>query len=345
VYCKDFPVKKIEGLILRASQVLPPLSDWDGAELCTIIPVLSVALSGDITLRSEILGTLVGIASYLADYALDRQVIEASRSAAASCLFSIIGKYQVNMKECIGLNILKNQIGPVVSNAIEDRSPDSSYENMSSLEEAMGLLGLVASAASQRGRASASTTDEVARFLVLISCEGAASAPNIGITNPLDCSEHALGQDQFEISSIAASALGSIFSVAPHVNPFAKQRLAHLVIPIVLSYSHPSIADMNGAELGCLMCASHVVCCISEKAVGQQNLEKLTSIIVGGLEKAVQILCTDNKTSPMPPMILQDLLYLLLVSLLKLHNQCPSMVRNVGRASSQILFIQFISSH
>lgn len=318
---------KIEAMIVRASQVLPPLSDWDGAELCTILPVLSVALNSDAKLCVEIMEPLVGLTSDLVDYTLNREVPEGARSASASCLFAILAKYQVNSKECQGLNILKNQICPLVSKAIEDWTSSSAIEKMSSLEDAINIMAIIASSASQRGKISALTTDEVARFLVLISCEGAASAQNIGITNPLDCSEDALGKDQFEISMVTANALGSIFSVAPHLNPFAKQRLAHQVIPVVLSCTHPRIADMNGTELGRLTCASHVVCCMNDKAIGNQNFEKLTEIIVGGLEKASRILCTENKKSFMPEMVLQDLLFLLLGSLLKVHNQCPSMVR------------------
>ena len=324
IYGKEFPITKIENLILRAAQVIPPLSDWDGAELCTILSVLSVALASDKTPRHEVLESLLRIAPDLSDYALDREANGSSRRAAASCLFSIIGKFQGDNTECIGLRILRNQICPIIVNAIEDRSENSLDENMEALKEAMGLMALIASAASRRGRGSAPTVVEVMKFLVLISCESAASAPNLGINSPLDCSGDSLGTDQYEVSSIAAASLGSVLSVKD-VNPFGKQRLALLLIPIVLSCNHSPIADLNGAELGRLLCASNIICNINEKAIGQQNLENLVAIIAGGFEKAAKILCM-GQVSTIRPTILQDLISLLLASLLKVHNQNSSMV-------------------
>lgn len=315
----------METLIHRASQVLPPLSDWDGAELCTIIPVLSVVLGEGASLNSDMMETLIGVLPDLADYVLNRQIIGASRSAAASCLFSIIERYQLKSDECLGLKILKSHVSPVIVNSLDDKSRDALDERMQSLEDAMNVAATIASAASHRGRASALTTDEVTRFLALVACEGAASAPELGISDPLDCAGDSIGNENGRIRSIAASALGSILNVA-NINPFAKQRLVHLVVPIILSCHHTQNSDMNDNELGCLLCASHVICCINMKALGHQNLSDLACLIVKGLEKSIQILCTNHKSFSVNTTQTHKLITLLLTSLLKMHNQCPSTV-------------------
>ena len=120
-YRREVPPGKVETLIHRASQVLPPLSDWDGAELCTIIPVLSVVLGEGASLNSDMMETLIGVLPDLADYVLNRQIIGASRSAAASCLFSIIERYQLKSDECLGLKILKSHVSPVIVNSLDDK--------------------------------------------------------------------------------------------------------------------------------------------------------------------------------------------------------------------------------
>jgi hypothetical protein len=251
--------------------------------------------------------------------------MDASRSAAASCVFSIVAKHQVDNHECLGLKLLKNQICPVIVSSLDNETKDNADEQMSNLEDALKLAALVGSAAARRGRVSSLTADEVARFLVLISCEGAASAPALGITHPLDCMGDAKGKRAPEISILAASALGSMFNVDSG-NPFARQRLAHLVVPIVLSSTVTQGEEISSTALGCLLCASHVVCGVPVKAMDQQKLFDLASIIIRGLEKVVALICSDSKTSQFEPEMLQGSLNLLLASLLKLYNQCPSTI-------------------
>ena len=165
-------IKQIENIVSRASQVLPPLSDWDGVELCTLLPVLSVTLSTKIVVRTESLRTLINILPDLVDYALNGEVLAASRAPAASCVFSIVALYQDNTMECIGLALLRNQIFPIIVGcfAAEDKSSDA--ENPNELLDAMNLAAMIASAASVRSGNSAILADEVARFFVLVACEG-----------------------------------------------------------------------------------------------------------------------------------------------------------------------------
>jgi hypothetical protein len=317
-------IKQIENIVSRASQVLPPLSDWDGVELCTLLPVLSVTLSTKIVVRTESLRTLINILPDLVDYALNGEVLAASRATAASCVFSIVALYQDNTMECIGLALLRNQIFPIIVGcfAAEDKSSDA--ENPNELLDAMNLAAMIASAASVRSGNSAILADEVARFFVLVACEGAVSAPVLGVTTPLDCIVDNRRQQNIEISTFAATALGSLLSV--NGSPFAKQRLAHGILPIVLSSLQMRSSSIASSDIGTLLCVCHIICCVSVKALGQEKLENLALAIVKGLERVLKELISGDESDLSKLEIVDQLISLLLASLVKLYNQSLSSV-------------------
>jgi len=318
-------IKQIEKIASRASQVLPPLSDWDGVELCTLLPVLSVALSSKIVVRNESLRTLTNILPDLVDYAMNGEVLAASRATAASCVFSIVALYQDNAIECIGLALLRNQIFPIIVGcfAAEDKSSDT--EKPKALLDAMNLAAMIASAASVRGGNSAITADEVARFFALVACEGAVSAPALGVIAPLDCIVDNRRQRNIEISTFAATALGSLLSV--NGSPFAKQRLAHGILPIVLSSLQIMRSSrIASSDIGSLLCVCHIICCVSVKALGQEKLENLALAIVHGLERVLEELVSGDESNLTKLEIVDQLISLLLAALVKLYNQSLSSV-------------------
>ena len=281
------------------------------------MPILSVALSSKVLMQEDTSHILNNILRDLVDYALNGEVPGASRSAAASCVFSVIASYQDKDNECIGLTLLQNQIFPIIVGNIEAEDKDSDIGISDALFDAMNFAAMIASAASQRGKKSSITADEVARFFVLVACEGAASAPVLGVRTPLDCNSDNSKQ-------AAATALGSILSV--NGNPFAKQRLAHMIIPIVLTSSSIQSSGFLSTDIGTLLCACHIICCVPVKAIGQEKLSGLVSAIVQGFEGVLQqMICVDDNSSGKSA-IVDQLISLLLTALLKVYNQSLSTV-------------------
>ncbi len=308
-------------MISRASQVLPPLSDWDVAELCTVLPILSVILSSDLILSEELNKLLTCMISDLTQYALSDDNQASTRSAAASCVFSIIAKHQDNdSQRCLGLDVLKDIVCPTIVSNMERKSQDELDE----LEDALNFLALVGSAASFRGRFSSVTGDEVARFLALISCEGAANAPTIGISTPLDCLGETPSKQDTEISILAGTALGSMFNIKGG-SPFAKQRLAHLVLPIILS-SQRQIIGLPSTECGRLLCAAHIICNTSLAAISKERLADLMSTIVNGIEQSIEIICDGDANPLVGVNTLTHLMTLMIGTLLKVYEFAPSAV-------------------
>mmetsp|Transcript_12211 Transcript_12211/g.22894 ORF Transcript_12211/g.22894 Transcript_12211/m.22894 type:complete len:1322 (-) Transcript_12211:95-4060(-) len=327
VYSSNVPDVKVEEILNRVSQVIPPLSDWDGVELSTLLPILSIILANDTELgcQNHIRKTLVQIVPDLVDYTLNKEANLGTRSAAASCSFSIISKYQEDMNSCIGLNLMRCNITPHIVNNIESLSAgDFNSYHRNDLVDSLNLAAMIASASSQRGGASARTADEIARFLALLSCEGAANVPSLGIDQPLDCNSDIYKEKSIDILLSSATALGSIFHRKTS-NPFAKQRLAHITLPIILSSGLIGGSELSGTHLGSLLCASHILNCVQVKAFDHDTLSKLSAMLVAGLDKVIPLYVLKEKTLIMLG-TLEELLSLILTAILKLYYEYPSVI-------------------
>lgn len=327
VFRKHVPDVTVKHVLSRVSQVIPPLSDWDGVELCTLLPVLSIILANDTEFlyQNHFQKTLIQIVPDLLDYALNKEASVASRSAAASCSFSIISKYQEDINTCVGLNLMRSNISPHIVKNIESLSTGevNSYQQ-NDLVDALNLAAMVASASSQRGGASVRTADEITRFLALLSCEGAATSPSLGVDDPLDCNSDIYKDKSVEILVSAATALGSIFH-GKRSNPFAKQRLAHITVPIILSSRLIDGSELSGTDLGSLSCASYILNSVQLKAFDQDKLSKLSARLIVGLDKVMHLYVSKAKNGSML-VLLEELLSLLLTTILKLYYDYPNQI-------------------
>uniref|UniRef100_A0A7S3Q246 MMS19 nucleotide excision repair protein n=1 Tax=Chaetoceros debilis TaxID=122233 RepID=A0A7S3Q246_9STRA len=340
-YKKTVPEEKVDNIVSRVSQVLPPLSDWDEAELFILLPILSVLLSSKAELSDNSRATLVNIIMDLSEYALSRGHRFAARSAASTCLFSIISTCQnATVEDCCGLKLLREKICPNIETGINSKANED-IDQYVDLSDAFNLAALVGSAAACRGRTSSIVSDEVARFLTLLACEGAVKSPVLGILSPLDCVGETPCKRDTKISSMAASALGSMFNIETN-NPFSRQRLAHVVLPIILSIQkQPS--GLSSIEYGCLVCACHVVCNINLAAVDLQRLSKLVSLIVMGIEISVEIIC-NNSDAIVDQKDISSLATLMIAAVLKMNEVVPSIViQNLGTLVPAMLLINMTS--
>jgi len=229
------PFENQKKIISFAGQLLPPLSNWDCVKLCVVLPILSIILDNNQVEGYEVLSeSLVTMAPHLAEFALNRDQDNSARAAAASCMFSIGAKFQANNNVCLCLHLLRNTICPQIvrcANEIVAANMDTSFAYF---EDAVKLCALMGSASACNGKVSSKTAVEVARFLVVMSCEGAATAPSLGISSPLHIREESNSTDEMDmLPMITASALGSMFTIE-YESPFWRQRLAHTVLPVIL---------------------------------------------------------------------------------------------------------------
>ena len=170
------------------------------------------------------------------------------------------------------------------------------------------------SAAGCRGRTSLTTMDEIARFLAGLACDGVASSPVLGLT---------LDSTISQLSTISASALGAMLNVDGG-NPLWKQRMVHLVAPILLSRLNPRSEDkLTDFEYGRLMCACHIICSVSLKSLGVEKLENLVALIVDSFERHVCECCQKVSISSTP----DTLETISLAAMLQLMDHSPIMVR------------------
>jgi hypothetical protein len=76
------------------NQVLPPLSEWDEVKLYVVLPLLAAVIRNPglqwKTLENDTPSTLMSMVQDLARFIASPDHVAHSRSAAASCLFSII---------------------------------------------------------------------------------------------------------------------------------------------------------------------------------------------------------------------------------------------------------------
>lgn len=151
-------------LVQFVNQYLPPLSEWDEVKLYVVLPLLAAALRNSKLdwkkLDSAALSTLMSMVNDLAQFIASSDHVAHSRSAAASCLFSIL----VNTREDCGIddndenNTISNLLVEVVSPVLEKAAsginkevgdfptPRQSLRSaFCKFEEALDLMGVLVS--------------------------------------------------------------------------------------------------------------------------------------------------------------------------------------------------------
>ena len=158
------------------------------------------------------------------------------------------------------------------------------------------------------------TMDEVARFLAVIACDGVASSPILGLT--LDTSINS------QLPIMSASALGAMLTV-DNGSPFWKQRMIHLITPILLSQLNPkSEKIISESEYGRLLCACHIICCLSFKSLGEEMIHKLVALIIESFESHI---CECCKKESVGTNVKLDTI--VIAAMMRLMEYSPQMVR------------------
>jgi hypothetical protein len=293
-YKSNIPEEKLLTVLSRISNVLPPLSDADEAELSVYLPVLGATLSSmDVLVTEEMMDKLMGLTPDLVDFSMNSDHNSVARSAASSCVYFSLSRFQRNISECRGLMILHDKLCPQLVSKIQLWSQCLSPDCINEIQDLFGMMSLIGCAAAWRGGISATTADEISRFLVLVACRGAACAPALGINDPIDFMGEASTDLITHMAHLAASALGTILNVKDG-SPFARQRLAHLILPIILSSSDDQ--HLMNSSPGILLCAGHVVCCVPMSGITHDKLVELAKLLVSGLFKRTKSISDGNRT-------------------------------------------------
>lgn len=94
VYESNSSITSFSSLVQFVNQVLPPLSEWDEMKLFVMLPLLAVVIRNRSldwrNLESATSSTLMSMVQDLTQFIASSDHVAHSRSAAASCLFSIL---------------------------------------------------------------------------------------------------------------------------------------------------------------------------------------------------------------------------------------------------------------
>ena len=135
-------------------------------------------------------------------------------------------------------------------------------------------------AAACRGKSSSKTADDVARFLIQLSCDGEAKLPFTKDSNLFDIS------DMTKLYFAAASAFGTMVSTEDS-GPFWRQRLMHLATRHLTQCSNDldtksilSAAALTPSEIGRLMISCFVIASSGATLIGKNTVDTLADRIM-----------------------------------------------------------------
>jgi hypothetical protein len=291
-YEQPFSQPQMESLVKRISQVIPPLSVWQSGQLSVSLPFLSAVLSqGTYTLQNQttenrVLVSLHSMVPYLTDCAMNSDFDARARSAAASCLFYLIARFQdPDAADCLSRGALSDVIMPSIVVSAENLSAasnETAEKAMVDLCESLDLAGLLGTAAACRGKSSSKNADLVASFLIKLSCDGTAQVPFVNDITMVDIS----GGNEAMMHFAASSAFGSMISTEDG-GPFWRQRLVHMALRHLRQASNGldtksmlSAASLTPTEIGCLLTACFVIASSGATSLGEESLNALADRIM-----------------------------------------------------------------
>ena len=167
VYECPSSISSCNNLVEFVDPIMPPLSEWDELKLCVGLPLLAAILNSSSQvyrlLESATLKTLRSMITYLAQFSISSDHDTHSRSAAASCLFSVVFHSNGDDAHVIQ-NLLEKVVSPALTIALDcllkevtdaatprasgcliETSKQSMQSTFSRVEDALSFLGLLVS--------------------------------------------------------------------------------------------------------------------------------------------------------------------------------------------------------
>ena len=299
-------IASCDSLTSFVTNILPPLSDDDEISLYVSLPLLAAVLkrsNKDFNMLEE--GTSTILMSLVEDLALfsirsDHHVH--TRSAAASCLFSILFQSsEDNETNCARLieKLMKEVVAPALTTALIRLNKVFSETSttggvgahasvFSQVEDTLSFMGVLGAAAACKGGTFSQTGDKIALFLIELACTGTSQFPSsdataIDLTMPSQQGQkHPLFNPASHVFILPASAFGSMLSVL-NGGAFWRQRLTHKSLPILLGALSLQAKSQNPPAFGTLCVVCHMLCCLPTSLVGEANVKQMLPTVVAGL--------------------------------------------------------------
>lgn len=314
------PSARLQQLLSMISNILPPLSQADNFRICVWLPFLAEALlatqdtinSQDTTsIEQEVAANLV---KGLSEILIATEFDATTRSAAGSCLYSVVGLSK-EIPTCPVGPIISSSVGPIISRTRDTKVAVNSLR----------LLALCGSAAACRGGSSSSTADKVARFLLEITSHGTSRYQDGDNDFTLNASAF---ENELTILLCAASGYGSMLTDSRLITkPLMKQRLIHASSKYIKAAyeaersQSPTTADsVTTPPPGLLVVASHILCISDVTKLDRTTLHQLSTLVVEGLSSPLFLSESTASTSSKN---------LVLTAVLKVISLVPTVVNGV----------------
>ncbi|KAL3775267.1 hypothetical protein ACHAW5_010905 [Stephanodiscus triporus] len=339
-----------DSLARFVNKILPPLSECDEVGLYVSLPLLGAALKrpnkDPKKLECATSATLMSMVDDLALFSIRSDHHVHSRSAAASCLFSVLFQSSEDKEccACVIQKLIEEVVCPVLANALsclekeisESPTPrasggvEVSSKSLSSVfskvEDTLSFMSVLGSAAACKGGSFSQIGDKIALFLIELACTGAsqypfseATAMQLGRPSQ-EGQKHPLLNPSSHAFILPASAFGSMLSVH-NGGPFWRQRLTHKTLPILLGVLNAQAKSQNPPAMGTLCVVCHMLCCLPVSLLGEANMKQMIPTLVAGLvyfsknsNAMLQSETITSKPTNLLPVIIAAVLKILAVS-------------------------------
>ena len=303
-------IASCDSLISFVTNILPPLSDDDEVSLYVSLPLLAAVLkrsNKDLNKLEDGTSTiLMSMVEDLALFCIRSDHHAHTRSAAASCLFSILFQsLEENETKCARLieKLMKEVVSSALTTALIRLNKEFSETSttggvgahaksqslvFSQVEDTLSFMSLLGAAAACKGGTFSQMGDKIALFLIELACRGSSQSPSsdvtaMGLTMPSEQGQkHPLLDPASHAFILAASAFGSMLSVH-NGGAFWRQRLTHKTLPILLGALSSQAKSQNPPAFGTLCVVCHMLCCLPTSLVGEANVKQMLPTVVAGL--------------------------------------------------------------
>ena len=303
-------IASCDSLISFVTNILPPLSDDDEVSLYVSLPLLAAVLkrsNKDLNKLEDGTSTiLMSMVEDLALFCIRSDHHAHTRSAAASCLFSILFQsLEENETKCARLieKLMKEVVSSALTTALIRLNKEFSETSttggvgahaksqslvFSQVEDTLSFMSLLGAAAACKGGTFSQMGDKIALFLIELACRGSSQSPSsdvtaMGLTMPSEQGQkHPLLDPASHAFILAASAFGSMLSVH-NGGAFWRQRLTHKTLPILLGALSSQAKSQNPPAFGTLCVVCHMLCCLPTSLVGESNVKQMLPTVVAGL--------------------------------------------------------------
>jgi len=334
-------------LVNQVDQVIPPLSASDNLELRVVLPLLSTVLNAPnmnwTILDETTTRALDSMTSFFTQFSLSHEHDVDVKSAAASCLFSIL--VNSKLEEDRPLALFRDEISGILAAAFNDNSTSSSsLSDDSMMENALNMTALLASAAACRGGASSRTADRATLFLAELACTGKSICPFSEVPILLRQLDGPSQRRPLQTSSstayvLSASAYSEVISVQ-NGTPFWRQRISHKTLALLKPVLQEQARTQTPPPLGTLALVCHMICCLPLSLIGSSNMEQLIPTAIAGLVYFSKHTVDATEEEECVSSILYQTLMVILGCLLKVLSTAPQfLTRFIGVIIPSLLLL------